>query len=128
MLFRSIAHSGIFNAEAQYLETEELWFENWDMGGPYWDLSNAIAQRNYAGSPHRFVDRWDTPILCIHGEKDFRILASQGMQAFNAAKIRGIPAELLVYPDENHWIMQPQNSLLWQRRFFNWLDRWLKNV
>lgn len=123
-----IAHSGIFNAEAQYLETEELWFENWDMGGPYWDLSNAIAQRNYAGSPHRFVDRWDTPILCIHGEKDFRILASQGMQAFNAAKIRGIPAELLVYPDENHWIMQPQNSLLWQRRFFNWLDRWLKNV
>jgi len=121
-----IAHSGIFNTEAQYLETEELWFENFDMGGPFWETNNPIAQRSFAGSPHKFVDKWDTPILCIHGEKDYRILASQGMQAFNAAKLRGIPAELLVFPDENHWIMKPQNSLLWQRRFFNWLDRWLK--
>ena len=121
-----ISHSGIFNAEAQYLETEELWFENFDIGGPFWEKSNAIAQRSFAGSPHKFVDKWDTPILCIHGEKDYRILASQGMQAFNAAKLRGIPAELLVYPDENHWIMKPQNSILWQRRFFNWLDTYLK--
>lgn len=121
-----IAHSGIFNCESQYLETEELWFENFDMGGPFWEKTNAVAQRSFAGSPHKFVDKWDTPILCIHGEKDYRIMASQGMQAFNAAKILGIPAELLVYPDENHWIMQPQNSILWQRRFFNWLDRWLK--
>jgi len=122
-----IAHSGIFNCESQYLETEELWFENFDMGGPFWETSNAVAQRSFAGSPHKFVDKWDTPILCIHGEKDYRILASQGMQAFNAAKIRGIPAELLVYTDENHWITKPQNSILWQRRFFNWLDRWLKS-
>jgi len=121
-----IAHSGIFNCESQYLETEELWFENFDMGGPYWEKSNLVAQKSYDGSPHKFVDKWDTPILCIHGEKDYRILASQGMQAFNAAKIRGIPAELLVFPNENHWILQPQNGLLWQRRFFNWLDRWLK--
>jgi dipeptidyl aminopeptidase/acylaminoacyl peptidase len=121
-----ISHSGIFNAEAQYLETEELWFENFDMGGPFWEKNNVVAQRSFAGSPHKFVDKWDTPILCIHGEKDYRILASQGMQAFNAAKLRGIPAELLVFPDENHWIMKPQNSLLWQRRFFNWLDKWLK--
>ncbi len=121
-----ISHSGIFNSEAQYLETEELWFENFDMGGPFWEKNNVVAQRSFAGSPHKFVDKWDTPILCIHGEKDYRILASQGMQAFNAAKLRGIPAELLVFPDENHWIMKPQNSLLWQRRFFNWLDRWLK--
>lgn len=121
-----ISHSGIFNAEAQYLETEELWFENFDIGGPFWEKSNAIAQKSFAGSPHKFVDKWDTPILCIHGEKDYRILASQGMQAFNAAKLRGIPAELLVYPDENHWIMKPQNSILWQRRFFNWLDTYLK--
>jgi len=121
-----ISHSGIFNLDAHYLETDELWFENFDKGGPYWDKSNAIAQRSFAGSPHLFVDKWDTPILCIHGEKDYRILASQGMQAFNAAKLKGIPAELLVYPDENHWIMKPQNSILWQRRFFNWLDTYLK--
>jgi len=121
-----IAHSGIFNTEAQYLETEELWFANWDMGGPYWDKSNVAAQNTFANSPHKFVDKWDTPILCIHGEKDYRILASQGMAAFNAAKLRGIPAELLVFPDENHWILQPQNGILWQRRFFGWLDRFLK--
>jgi len=121
-----IAHSGIFNAEAQYLETEELWFENWDMGGPFWETSNAVAQRSFANSPHKFVKNWDTPILCIHGEKDYRILASQGMAAFNAAKLMGIPAELLVFPDENHWILKPQNGILWQRRFFNWLDQWVK--
>jgi dipeptidyl aminopeptidase/acylaminoacyl peptidase len=122
-----IAHSGIFNCESQYLETDELWFENWDMGGPFWDTENQVAQRSFANSPHQFIKNWDTPILCIHGEKDYRILASQGMQAFNAAKLRGIPAELLVFPDENHWILQPQNGILWQRRFFNWLDKWVKN-
>ncbi|HET9571487.1 MAG TPA: S9 family peptidase [Bacteroidales bacterium] len=121
-----IAHSGIFNCESQYLETEEMWFENWETGGPFWDSKNVIAQKSFANSPHKFVQNWDTPILCIHGEKDYRILASQGMQAFNAAKLRGIPAELLVFPDENHWIIQPQNSILWQRTFFAWLDRWLK--
>ncbi len=121
-----ISHSGIFNLEAQYLETEELWFINFDVGGPYWDSKNARAQMAYAGSPHKFADKWDTPILCIHGEKDYRILASQGMQAFNAAKIRGIEAELLVFPDENHWIIRPQNSILWQRRYFGWLERFLK--
>jgi len=121
-----ISHSGIFNLEAQYLETEELWFINFDVGGPYWDSKNARAQMAYAGSPHKFADKWDTPILCIHGEKDYRILASQGMQAFNAAKIRGIEAELLVFPDENHWIIKPQNSILWQRRYFEWLERFLK--
>ena len=121
-----ISHSGIFNLEQQYLETEEMWFADWDLGGPYWDWNNKTAQNSYANSPHRFVDKWDTPILCIHGEKDYRILASQGMAAFNAAKLRGIPAELLVFPDENHWISKPQNAILWQRRFFNWLDKYLK--
>jgi len=121
-----IAHDGIFNMEMQYLETEELWFENWDMGGAFWDKKNAVAQKSFSNSPHLFVDRWDTPILCIHGEKDYRILASQGMAAFDAAVIRGIPAELLIYPDENHWVLQPQNGILWQRTFFEWLDRWLK--
>ena len=120
-----ISHSGIFNLEQQYLETEELWFANWDLGGPYWE-NNKMTEHSYSNSPHRFVDKWDTPILCIHGEKDFRILASQGMAAFNAAKLRGVPAQLLVYPDENHWILRPQNGILWQRTYFEWLDKWLK--
>ena len=121
-----IAHDGIFNLEMQYLETEEKWFANWDMGGAYWDKDNKIAQRTFANSPHKFVDKWDTPILCIHGEKDYRILANQAMSAFDAAKMRGIPAELLIFPDENHWVLKPQNGILWQREFRGWLDRWLK--
>ena len=121
-----IAHDGMFNLPQQYLETEEMWFVNWDLGGPYWDKQNAIAQRSYANSPHLFVDKWDTPILIIHGEKDYRILASQGMAAFNAAVLRGVPAEMLIFPDENHWVLQPQNGILWQRTFFGWLDKWLK--
>ncbi len=121
-----IAHDGMFNLPQQYLETEEMWFVNWDLGGAYWEKENAIAQRSYANSPHLFVDKWDTPILIIHGEKDYRILASQGMAAFNAAKLRGIPAEMLIFPDENHWVLKPQNGILWQRTFFSWLDKWLK--
>ena len=110
----------------QYLETEEKWFANWDMGGAYWEKQNPIAQRTFANSPHLFVEKWDTPILCIHGEKDFRILANQAMAAFDAAVMRGVPAELLIYPDENHWVLKPQNGVLWQRTFFEWLDKWLK--
>lgn len=121
-----VAHAGIFNTEAQYLETEEMWFANWDLGGPFWDKDNAVAQRTFANSPHRFVDRWDTPILVTHGEYDFRILSSQGEMAFNAARLRGVPAEMLIFPDENHWILKPQNAIMWQRVFFRWLDRWLK--
>lgn len=121
------AHAGIFNLEAQYLETEEMWFANWDMGGAYWDKSNAVAQRTYATSPHRFVEKWDTPIMISHGELDYRILASQGMMAFNAAQLRDIPSRLLVYPNENHWISQPQNGILFQREFFRWFDQWLKD-
>ena len=121
-----IAHDGIFNMEMQYLETEEKWFANWDMGGAYWEKDNATAQRTFANSPHLFVDKWDTPILCIHGEKDFRILANQAMAAFDATVMRGVPAELLIYPDENHWVLKPQNGVLWQRTFFEWLDKWLK--
>ena len=121
-----IAHDGMFNLPQQYLETEEMWFVNWDLGGAYWDKQNVTAQKSYANSPHLFVDKWDTPILVIHGEKDYRILASQGMAAFNAAVLRGVPAEMLIYPDENHWVLQPQNGILWQRTFFGWLDKWLK--
>lgn len=122
-----IAHDGIFNLETQYLETEELWFVKWDLGGPYWEKNNQVAQKTYeVASPHKYVDKWDTPILCIHGSKDYRILDSQAMQAFAAAKLQGIPAQLLLFPDENHWVLKPQNGILWQRTFFKWLDRWLK--
>jgi dipeptidyl aminopeptidase/acylaminoacyl peptidase len=121
-----LSHAGIFNLEAQYLETEEMWFANWDMGGPYWDKSNATAQRTYENSPHRFVDKWDTPIMITHGELDYRILASQGMMAFNAAQLRDIPSRMLIFPDENHWISKPQNGILFQREFFRWFDHWLK--
>ncbi len=121
-----IAHDGIFNCESNYLETEEMWFENWDMGGPFWDKNNPVAQKSFTFSPHKLVQNWDTPILCIHGEKDYRIAYTQTMQAFNAAILLGIPAQLLLFPDENHWVLQPQNGIVWQRTFFNWLDKWLK--
>ena len=122
-----IAHDGAFNLESMYTDTEEAWFSNWEYDDAYWN-SDATdnARRTYANSPHKFVDKWDTPILCIHGEKDYRINANQGMGAFNAARMRGIPAELLIFPDENHWVLQPQNGVLWQRTFFSWLDKWLK--
>ncbi len=119
-----IAHDGIFNFEAMYLETEEMFFVNWDYGGPYWDKSN---KETYDNSPHKFVDQWDTPIMVIHGEKDYRIAYTQGMSAFNAAQLRGIPSKFLFFPDENHWVLRPQNGILWQREFFSWLDRWLKD-
>jgi dipeptidyl aminopeptidase/acylaminoacyl peptidase len=120
------SHSGFFNMESQYLETEEVWFADWDLGGPFWDKSNKRAQNSYANSPHKFVDKWDTPIAVSHGELDFRILASQGMMAFNAAQLRGIPSRMLIFPNENHWITQPQNGILFQREFFRWFDQWLK--
>jgi dipeptidyl aminopeptidase/acylaminoacyl peptidase len=122
-----IAHDGAFNLESMYTDTEEAWFSNWEYDDAYWNKDQtAAAKKTYANSPHLSVGEWDTPILCIHGEKDYRINANQGMGAFNAARMRGIPAELLIFPDENHWVLKPQNGILWQRTFFNWLDRWLK--
>lgn len=122
-----IAHDGIFNTQQQYLETEEMWFPNWDMGSAPWVKPGGEMQKVYSESPHMFVDKWDTPILCIHGQKDFRIEYTQAESAFNAARLRGIPAQLLLFPDENHWVLKPQNAILWQRTFFRWLDKWLKN-
>ena len=122
-----IAHDGIFNTQQQYLETEEMWFPNWDMGSAPWVKPGGEMQKVYSESPHMFVNKWDTPILCIHGQKDFRIEYTQAESAFNAARLRGIPAQLLLFPDENHWVLKPQNAILWQRTFFRWLDKWLKN-
>ena len=122
-----IAHDGAFNLEAMYTETEENWFSNWEYDDAYWNKDQTErAHKTYANSPHRFVDKWDTPILCIHGEKDYRINYTQGMSAFNAARMRGIEAQLLIFPDENHWVLHPQNGILWQRTYFQWLNRWLK--
>ncbi len=121
-----ISHDGIFNFDQMYVTTEEMWFVNWDIGGPFWDKTNSAAQRSYTFSPHKYVQYWDTPILIIHGEKDYRIPVTQGMAAFNAAVLRGVPAEFLYFPEENHWVMTAQNGILWQRVFFNWLDKWLK--
>ena len=120
-----LAHNGMFNFEQQCLETEEYWFTNWDLGGPYWE-KNAKTAHSYANSPHLFVDKWNTPICVIHSEYDYRIVASQGMAAYNAAKLHGLEARYLYFPDESHWVLKPQNSLLWHRNFIDWFDRWLK--
>lgn len=121
-----IAHDGPFNLESMYLSTEEIWFPDWDIGGAYWEKDNAVAQRTYASSPHRFVQNWDTPIMIIHGEKDYRVPYTEGIQAFTAARLQGIPARYLDFPEESHWILTPQDGILWQREFFDWLDKWLK--
>ena len=147
-----IAHAGIFDEEYMYYETEEMWFPNWDNGGleeysytpgqtgpagdgktfggirqggsPWSD--NPKARRHYANSPAARVTEWHTPILCIHGAMDFRIPYDQGMAAFNAARMMGVPSRLIVFPDENHWILKPQNALYWHREYFSWLDQWCR--
>jgi dipeptidyl aminopeptidase/acylaminoacyl peptidase len=108
------------------METEEMWFPNWDLSAAPWINDNAQTLKVYKDSPHLSIGKWDTPILCIHGMKDYRILSSQAQSAFDAAKMRGIDAQMLLFPDENHWVLKPQNGILWQRTFFNWLDKWLK--
>lgn len=122
-----ISHCGVFHSEMEFLTTEENFFDYWEKGGAPWEKDNKIAQKSFANSPHQFVDKWDTPILIVHGGLDFRVPVSQGMAAFNAAQLRGIPSQFLYFPTENHWVLSPQNGILWQRTFFNWLDRWLKD-
>ena len=121
-----IAHCGIFNFEAMYGETEEMFFVNNDYGGAYWDKSNKVAMRSYANSPHKAVDKWDTPILIITGERDYRIPYTQSLEAFTAARLRGIPARLVSFENEAHQVFKPQNSLVWNREFFGWLEKYLK--
>ena len=121
-----ISHCGIFNFESMYGETEVLFFINHDYGGNYWDKSNKVAQRSYAYSPHKFVDKWDTPILIITGEYDFRIPFTQSLQAFTAARLKGLDARLVEFENEAHQVFKPQNSMVWNREFFGWLDKYLK--
>ena len=130
-----VAHCGIFDTEHMYLETEEMWFPNWDNGGatdPGTPMSgapwskNPASQRTYEQSPHHLIQNWDTPIMVIHGEKDFRVPYDQGMAAFNAAQMMGVESKMLLFPDENHWVLKPQNCVYWHRELFDWLDRWCK--
>ena len=121
-----IAHCGVFNLESMYGTTEELFFNNNEIGGAYWEERNAVAQKSYKEfNPIKKINNWDTPILIIHGGKDYRVPEEQGFQAFTAAQLKGIKSELLYFPDENHWVLQPQNGLLWQRTFFKWLKETL---
>ncbi len=120
-----ISHDGVFNLESWYGSTEELFFPNWEFGGPYWEENNKEFYQKF--SPHHQVDKWNTPMLIIHGGKDYRIPYTQALEAYTVLKVKEIPAKLLFFPNENHWVLSPQNGILWQRIFFDWLDEWLKN-
>ena len=121
-----IAHDGIFDMRSMYGTTEELWFVNWDWGGNYWDKKNLAAQKSYTQfNPINYVDKWNTPIMIVQGGRDYRVPIEQGLQAFQAAQLRGIKSKLLYLPDENHWVLSAQNALVWQREFYKWLDETL---
>jgi dipeptidyl aminopeptidase/acylaminoacyl peptidase len=114
-----IAHDGLFDLKSWYGTTEEIWFANKDIGGNYWDKTNLKAQRSYTKfNPSNFVDKWNTPIMVIQGGRDYRVPVEQGLQAFQAAQLRGIKSKLIYLPDENHWVLKPQNALVWQREVF----------
>ena len=119
-----ISHCGVFNLQSWYGSTEEIFFANWDLGGAYWLQPEPASYEKF--SPHELVANWDTPILVIHGQKDFRVPVSQGMEAFSAAQLQDIPSKFLYFPNEGHWVLQPQNGILWHRVFFDWLDDYLK--
>ncbi len=121
-----ISHDGVFDFRSMYGTTDELFFENWEKGGPYWDKNNAVAQRSFSQSPSNFVDKWNTPILIIQGGRDYRVPIEQGQQAFQAAQLKGIKSRFIYIPDENHWVLTQQNALVWQREFYGWLDETLK--
>ena len=121
-----IAHAGIFNTESMYGTTEEVFFTNWDSGGAYWEKENPIAQKTFNQfNPIKLVNNWNTPILIIQGGKDYRVPIGQGQEAFQAAQLKGIKSKFLLFPDENHWIIKPQNALVWQTEFFGWLKETL---
>lgn len=120
-----IAHDGVFDFRSMYGTTDEMWFENWEKGGAYWDKNNAVAQKSFSQSPSNFVDKWDTPIMIVQGGLDYRVPIEQGQQAFQAAQLRGIKSKFVYLPEENHWVLKPQNAMVWQREFFGWLKETL---
>lgn len=121
-----IAHDGLFDLKSWYGTTEELWFANWDIGGPYWDHKNHEAKKSYTEfSPSNFVEYWTSPIMIYQGGTDFRVPIEQGLQAFQAAKIKGLKSRFIYLPEENHWVLKPQNALAWQYEFYKWLKETL---
>lgn len=121
-----ISHCGVFNLESMYGTTEEVFFNNWDHGGPYWEKDNAVAQKTFSQfNPINFVNNWNTPILIIQGGKDYRVPIGQGQEAFQAAQLKGIKSRFLYFPDENHWVLKPQNAIVWQNEFYKWLKETL---
>ena len=120
-----ISHDGVFDFRSMYGTTDEMFFENWEKGGSYWDKNNKVAQRSFSQSPSNFVDQWKTPIFIIQGGKDYRVPIEQGQQAFQAVQLKGIKSKFLYLPDENHWVLNPQNAIVWQREFFSWLKETL---
>ena len=121
-----ISHCGVFNLQSMYGTTEEKFFNNHEIGGNYWDTKNAVAQNSYKNfNPINFVNNWDTPILIIQGGKDYRVPEEQAFQAFTAAQSKGLKSQFLYFPDENHWVLKPQNGLFWQRTFYKWLKETL---
>ena len=120
-----IAHDGVFDFRSMYGTTDEMWFENWEKGGAYWQNNNAVAQKSFSQSPSNFVDKWDTPIMIVQGGRDYRVPIEQGQQAFQAAQLRGIKSKFVYLPEENHWVLKPQNAMVWQREFFGWLKETL---
>lgn len=121
-----ISHDGVFDFKSMYGTTDEMFFENWEKGGPYWDKNNSVAQRSFSQSPSNFVDKWNTPIMIIQGGRDYRVPIEQGQQAFQAAQLKGIKSRFIYIPDENHWVLSAQNALVWQREFYKWLSETLK--
>ena len=121
-----ISHDGVFDFRSMYGTTDEMWFENFEKGGAYYDKNNAIAQRSFTQSPSNFVDKWNTPILIIQGGKDYRVPIEQGQQAFQAAQLKGIKSRFLYFPDENHWILKAQDALVWHHEFYKWLTETLQ--
>ena len=122
-----ISHCGVFQEEMMYYTTDEMFFQHWETGGAPWEKDNPVAMHSYAGSPHHFVKNWDTPIMFMQGEHDYRIPYTQGMAAFNTAQMMGIPSRMVIFPSETHFVLSPQNGILWQREFKGWLDKWLKD-
>lgn len=121
-----ISHAGLFNLQSMYGTTEELFFVNWDIGGPYWDIENKAAQNSYASfNPITNVAKWDTPMLIIQGAKDYRVPVGQSQEAFQVLQQKGIKSRFVLFPDENHWILKPQNAMVWQAEFFRWLEETL---
>jgi len=121
-----IAHDGVFNTQSMYGTTEEVFFNQWDFGGAYWEKNNAVAQKSYTVfNPINYVDQWNKPILIIQGGNDFRVPIGQSQEAFQAAQLRGIKSRFLYFPEENHWVLKPQNALVWQREFYKWLEETL---